>query len=84
MMSRQGKQRNAAPSNGPVTAHLHLSRASTLRADSSTTAPGSTVNFCSWRRLVDVLREAGQVMPSEEVCSFIVEDGGLTISMRTR
>lgn len=82
-MSRQGKQRNGAPSNSPVTAHLHPSRAVVLRADRGK-ADGSLVNFCSWRRLVDVLREAGEVRPNEEVCSFVAEDGGITIHMRTR
>ncbi len=43
---------------------------------------GNLVNFCSWTRLVEELRESGTVKPNEEVVCFELTPEGIMIRMR--
>jgi hypothetical protein len=47
-------------------------------------ATGNVINFCSWTRLVEELRESGAIQPNEEVVCFELSARGINIRMVTR
>jgi len=38
----------------------------------------NVTNFCSWRRLAEVFKDARETFPSERVVAFQVDDRGIT------
>lgn len=66
-----------------VVALLHPTRAGLLRG-SKQTPGGGTVNFCSWNRLVEEMKQAGMVRDREDVTAIVVEDGGISIYLNLR
>jgi len=41
-------------------------------------AGGGIVGFCSWRRLQEVLRQAGELRPEERLVSYQVDERGIS------
>lgn len=39
---------------------------------------GGVAGFCSWRRLQEVLRQAGELRPEERLMSYQVDDRGIS------
>lgn len=45
---------------------------------------GGVVGFCSWRRLAEVFKAAGELKPTEAMVSYRLDDHGIHYRVKAR